>query len=287
MKKFRFIIILVLVAVAAAAFWFQRARKDSVETASFSGYGEGELVYVSSPIAGELERLAVRRGDQVEKGIFLFELEREEERAARAEAEETLRESRARLDKATNDYTRAKSLRDKRVIAPEEYDAAQQALLTAQHAAAARQRGLEQADWKFSQKQQSAPASGLVYDTYFRPGEWVPAGAPVLSVLPPEYMKVRFFVPETELGKVQVGTPLEIRMDGLAEPLGGKVSFVSPQAEYTLPIIYSRENRGKLVFLVEASLEPKDARSLHPGAPVEVRLKTAAGEAGHLAEQAK
>ncbi|HEY5779217.1 MAG TPA: efflux RND transporter periplasmic adaptor subunit [Terrimicrobiaceae bacterium] len=285
MKKLRFIIVAGLIAVVAAV-WFQLTRRDAAEPAFFSGYGEGELVYVSAPLAGKLERLAVRRGDQVEKAAFLFELEREEERAARAEAEETLRESRARLDKATMDYTRAKSLRDKRVIASEDYDTAQQALLTAQHAAAARQRGLEQADWRFAQKQQAAPASGLVYDTYFRPGEWVPAGTPVLSVLPPEYMKVRFFVPEGDLGKMQVGTPLEIRMDGLAGPLEGKVSFVSPQAEYTLPIIYSRENRGKLVYLVEASLGAEGARQLHPGAPVEVRLKSAS-ESGHLAEQVK
>ena len=285
MKKLRFFIVAGLIAIGAAV-WFQLTGRDAPEPAFFSGYGEGELVYVSAPLAGELERLAVRRGDQVEKAAFLFELEREEERAARAEAEETLRESRARLDKATMDYTRAKSLRDKRVIASEDYDTAQQALLTTQHAAAARQRGLEQADWRFAQKQQAAPASGLVYDTYFRPGEWVPAGTPVLSVLPPEYMKVRFFVPEGDLGKMQVGTPLEIRMDGLAGPLEGKVSFVSPQAEYTLPIIYSRENRGKLVYLVEASLEAEGARQLHPGAPVEVRLKSAS-ESGHLAEQVK
>ena len=109
--------------------------------------------------------LAVQRGDQVEKEAFLFELEREEERAARAEAEETLRESRARVDKATMDFTRAKSLREKRVIASEAYDTAQQDLLTAQHAAAARQRALEQADWRFAQKQQSAPRqrTGLRY----------------------------------------------------------------------------------------------------------------------------
>jgi HlyD family secretion protein len=267
------IIIATLLVLGAAIVWYREKSKSSEEPPFFSGYGEGELVYVSSPIAGELQELAVRRGDQVEQAAFLFGLEREEERAARAEAEETLRESRARVDKATADFTRAKSLRDKRVIAPEAYDTAQQDLLTAQHAAAARQRGLEQADWRFAQKQQSAPAGGLVYDTYFRPGEWVPAGTPVLSILPPEYMKVRFFVPESELGKMQVGTPLEIRMDGLAEPLAGKVSFVSPQAEYTLPIIYSRENRGKLVYLIEGSLAPKDARLLHPGAPIEVRLK--------------
>jgi HlyD family secretion protein len=286
MKRRRIIVIAMLLAIGAAAFWYRERTKGSVEAPFFSGYGEGELVYVSSPIAGELQELAVRRGDQVEQAAFLFGLEREEEGAARAEAEETLRESRARVDKATADFTRATSLRDKRVIAPEAYDTAQQDLLTAQHAAAARQRGLEQADWRFAQKQQSAPAGGLVYDTYFRPGEWIPAGTPVLSILPPEYMKVRFFVPESELGKMQVGTPLEIRMDGLAEPLAGKVSFVSPQAEYTLPIIYSRENRGKLVYLVEAALAPKDARLLHPGAPIEVRLKPA-GQSAHLAEQAK
>jgi HlyD family secretion protein len=286
MKKLRPIFLIVLIAVAAGVLWFRFGRKASTETRFFSGYGEGELVYVSSPIAGQLRQLAVQRGDQIEKAAFLFELEREEERAARAEAEETLHESSARLDKATMDYNRAKSLRDKRVIAPEDYDTAQQNLLAAQHAAAARQRGLDQADWRFTQKQQSAPVTGLVYDTYFRPGEWVPAGTPVLSMLPPEYMKVRFFVPESELGKFQVGAPLEIRMDGLANPLEGKVSFVSPQAEYTLPIIYSRENRGKLVFLVEGSLVPEQARLLHPGVPVEVHLKRDV-EASHLAEQAK
>ncbi|HEY5768476.1 MAG TPA: efflux RND transporter periplasmic adaptor subunit [Terrimicrobium sp.] len=286
MKKLLPFLIVLLVAIAAVVWWQVGRKEEAGDSGFFSGYGEGELVYVSSPIAGELEQLAVRRGDQVEKAAFLFELEREAERAARSEAEETLRESKARLDKATMDYSRAKGLRDKRVIAPEDFDTAQQNLLAAQHAAAARQRGLDQADWRFAQKQQSAPASGLVYDTFFRPGEWVPAGTPILAVLPPEYMKVRFFVPESELGKVQAGTPLEIRLDGLAAPLPGKVSFVSPQAEYTLPIIYSRENRDKLVFLVEGSLAPEDARQLHPGAPVEVRLRRG-DAAGRLAEEAK
>jgi HlyD family secretion protein len=277
-------ILLILVAAIAAVAWLRTAKEDSA--GFFSGYAEGEFVYVSSPIAGELQQLSVRRGDQIAKDAFLFELEREAERAARSEAEETLRESRSMLDKATLDYSRAKGLRDKRVISPEDYDAAQQALLAAQHDTAAKQHSLEQADWRFTQKQQSSPASGLVYDTYFRPGEWVPAGEPILSLLPPEYMKVRFFVSESALGNVQVGTPLEIRMDGLDSPLSGKVSFVSPQAEYTLPIIYSRENRGKLLFLVEGSLAPEHARLLHPGAPVEVWLKTG-DDAGQLAEQTK
>lgn len=266
--------LLVLIAVVGGGIAYKRTVGHSpVEEGGYSGYAEGELVYVSSPIGGQVQKLAVRRGDITEKSVLLFELEREEEKAARAEAEESFRESKTRYDKARLDYDRAKSLRDKRVTSPEDFDAAQQALLGAQHAVAGRQRALEQADWRYSQKLQTAPASGLVYDTYYRPGEWVSAGTPVLSLLPPEYMKVRFFVPEADLGKMQMGAPVEVRMDGLLEALPAKVTFVSPQAEYTLPIIYSRENRSKLVFLVEASLDPEGARQLHPGAPVEVRLR--------------
>jgi HlyD family secretion protein len=273
----RLLPILVIAIVVAVAVYLNRSRPKPPE-GIYSGYAEGELVYVSSPMGGELETLVVRRGDQAKKDGPLFTLERVEEGAARAEAEETLRESRTRLDKAKLDFDRARSLRDKRVTSPEDFDSAQQALLAAQHASAARQRGLEQADWRYAQKVQTAPAAGLVYDTYYRPGEWVPAGTPVLSLLPPEYMKARFFVPESDLGKFTPGAPVEIRMDGLPAPLAGRVSFVSPTAEYTLPIIYSRENRGKLVFLVEASLGPEDAARLHPGAPLEVHVKPTAND---------
>lgn len=267
----RLLPVLVLAIVATVAVYLNRSRPAAPE-GIYSGYAEGELVYISSPIGGEVQTLSVKRGDQSKKDGPLFVLEREEERAARAEAEETLRESRTRLDKAKLDFDRARSLRDKRVTSPEDFDAAQQALLGAQHSTAARQRGLDQADWRYAQKEQTAPIGGLVYDTYYRPGEWVAAGTPVLSLLPPEYLKARFFVPEADLGKFATGTPVEIRMDGLAAPLPGRVSFVSPSAEYTLPIIYSRENRSKLVFLVEASLAPEDAARLHPGAPLEVHV---------------
>lgn len=262
----------VLLIAAAAAAYLIWSREESSASGSYSGYAEGELVYVSSPLGGQLQNLYFQRGDQAARGQPLFLLEREEESAARAEAEETMRESQTRLDKAKLDFDRAKSLRDKRVIASEDYDAAEQSLLSARHNASARQRSLEQAQWRYDQKQQSVPADGLVYDTYYRPGEWIPAGSPVASLLPPEYIKARFFVPEQDLGRVQVGTPVNVHLDGLAKSLPGKVSFVSPSAEYTLPIIYSRENRNKLVFLVEASLPPEAAGQLHPGAPIQVDL---------------
>ncbi len=278
MKKILPLIIPILL-IAAVTIYLNRSRPVEAEGV-YSGYAEGDYVYVSCPLGGELQNLPVARGDQVKKGSLLFLLEREEEKAARAEAEETLRESRTRLDKAQLDFNRAKSLRDKRVTSPEDFDSAQQTLLAAQHATAAREQALEQADWRYNQKERNAPVSGLVYDTYHRPGEWVSPSSPVLSLLPPEYIKVRFFVPESDLGKFAAGLPVQIHMDGLPGPLPGKVSFVSPNAEYTLPIIYSRENRNKLVFLVEASLEPEHAVKLHPGAPIEVHVKAMSHEPG-------
>ncbi len=278
MKRLLPLIIPVLLIVAVSIY-LKRSRPVESEGV-YSGYAEGELVYVSSPIGGELQKLPVARGDQVEKGTLIFLLEREEEKAERAEAEENLQESLTRREKAQLDFNRAKSLREKRVTSPEDFDSAQMTLLSVQHATAARGQALEQANWRFNQKERMAPASGLVYDTYHRPGEWVSPGSPVLSLLPPEYIKARFFVPESDLGKFTAGAPVEIRMDGLPDPLPGKVSFVSPNAEYTLPIIYSRENRNKLVFLVEASLAPEDAAKLHPGSPIEVHVKTLPNEPG-------
>jgi len=143
-------------------------------------------------------------------------------------------------------------------------------------AAAANIRVLEaslvKAEWDLSQKKQVAPDAALVYDTLFRVGEWVPAGRPIVSLLPPRNLKVRTFVPEGQVGTIQPRDAVEIFIDGVAEPLAGKVSYISPKAEFTPPVIYSRESRAKLVFMVEISLPPEVAAKLHPGQPVDVRL---------------
>jgi HlyD family secretion protein len=132
---------------------------------------------------------------------------------------------------------------------------------------------LAQADWRLRQRTVAATVSGTVVDTNFTRGEWVAAGAPVVSLLPPENVKLRFFVPEPRLGAVRIGQPVEIACDGCAAKIPATISFIAPQAEYTPPVIYSRENRGKLVFLVEARPSKDDAVKLHPGQPVEVTLK--------------
>lgn len=130
---------------------------------------------------------------------------------------------------------------------------------------------LAQADWRLAQKSQKAPRAGLVADTLYVQGEWVQAGLPVVSLLPAENVKVRFFVSEPALSTVTLGKAVQVSCDGCGA-LEATVSFVSPQAEYTSPLIYSKENRAKLVFLIEARVAEENARKLHPGQPVEVRL---------------
>jgi HlyD family secretion protein len=115
-----------------------------------------------------------------------------------------------------------------------------------------------------------APRDGQVTDTLYVQGEWVPAGSPVVALLPPANIKVRFFVPEKILGSVKTGQAVSVRCDGCEKPISAHISYISPQAEYTPPVIYSRENRAKLVFLVEARPAPVEAAELHPGQPVEV-----------------
>jgi HlyD family secretion protein len=118
----------------------------------------------------------------------------------------------------------------------------------------------------------SAPAAGEVTETYYRPGEWVPAGAAVASLLPDNRRKLRFYVPETALAGLKPGQAVEAACDGCAQPIRASIDFIAPQAEYTPPVIYSRGSREKLVFRIEAAPAPEQAASLRPGLPVDVRL---------------
>ncbi len=137
---------------------------------------------------------------------------------------------------------------------------------------AAARAACEQAEWRLNQKNVASTVSGRVYDTLYRKGEWIPAGRPVVRLLPPENVKVRFFVPETELGHLTVGQDVALRGDGIDAEIMAKVTYVSGEAEYTPPIIYSNERRSKLVFMVEA--RPVEAgANLHPGQPVQAALR--------------
>jgi HlyD family secretion protein len=138
--------------------------------------------------------------------------------------------------------------------------------------AAAAREALAQADWRLRQKTVAAPVAGSVNDTLFVTGEWVPAGAPVVALLPPGNVKVRFFVSEQALGSLRVGGQVQVACDGCGERIAATIAFIAPQAEFTPPVIYSKDSRGKLVFMVEAKPSAADAARLHPGQPVDVTL---------------
>jgi len=144
-------------------------------------------------------------------------------------------------------------------------------------AAAAESRGtqadLALARWREGQKQRSAPIAAAVFDVMYRVGEWVPAGAPVVALLPPGALKLRFFVPEPQLGRVAVGAEVGVSCSGCPAGLTARVRHVSLQAEFTPPVIYSAGSRSKLVFMVEAW--PASVSALKPGQPVDVHLPPA------------
>jgi HlyD family secretion protein len=214
-------------------------------------------------------------------------------------AEAALKQARAALVLSEKEYKRQDDLHSRGVTSAEDFDRARSARDQDDHrvqqleadlqtahlgsrddqvaAAAANVHALEaalaQADWNLAQKRQGAPQSGLVYDTLYQQGEWVAAGRPVVALLPPENVKVRAFVPEWKVGTIHPGDRVSVFVDGVAEPFVGKVTYISPQAEYTPPVIYSQESRQKLVFMIEARFEPSAAARLHPGQPVDVEFR--------------
>ena len=128
------------------------------------------------------------------------------------------------------------------------------------------------ARWSVDQKVQAAPCAALVYDTLYRQGEFVTAGSPVVSLLPPANIKVRFFVAEPDFALLKTGDRVEVAIEGLPSPLDATVTYLSSQPEFTPPVLYNRDNRAKLVYMIEAVFAPGAAANLHPGQPVDVRM---------------
>ena len=202
--------------------------------------------------AGLSERDYARQQDLVSKG-FVSQSRADEARAARDRDRGKLAEINAELQTVLAG-TR-----------PDEIRAAEAEV------AAARE-SLKQADWRLRQKSVAATVGGTVTDTLFVRGEWVPAGAPVVAMLPPGNVKVRFFVPEPRLGALKVGQKVALACDACGPGLEATVAYIASQAEFTPPVIYSKDNRAKMVFLVEARPAAEHAARLHPGQPVDVTL---------------
>ena len=238
------------------SFFTACSRQDHVRV---QGYVEGEFVYVSSQLAGPLQTLNVYRGTEVKAGDPLFTLDRTVEKAA-------LDQAKASLTFSEKDFERQETLS----LTPG--SAAVRDFQLARSARDQDRQRLAQAEWNFENKDQTAPQSGLVFDTLYREGEWVDAGHPVVVLLPPPDIEVRAFVPETQIGMVHPGDQVEVFVDGVDTPFIGTLRYIFPQAEYTPPVIYSEESRSKLVYMIEIDFPPETAVKLHPGQPVDVEF---------------
>jgi HlyD family secretion protein len=308
----------------APAVAFMLAACTPAAERPLQGYIEGEYVRVAASFAGTLQQLSVRRGEQVNLRAPLFVLERDNETAARREAEERLRAVEARLanlrtgkrapeietvaeqlqqaraarelssanlkrqqqlyangfvSSAAIDDARTQVKRDEArvaeleaAVATTKMPARTDEIRAAEADARAAREVLAQSEWRLAQRAVAAPAAGLVHDTYYTVGDWVPAGSPVVAILPPANVKARFYVPEPELARLKVGMNVQLACDGCPAPVVAKIDYVSNRAEFTPPVLYSKENRAKLVFLVEARPVPADAATLKPGQPVDVTL---------------
>jgi HlyD family secretion protein len=248
----------------------------------------------ASEIAGQQEaanrlRSAKARLADLKKGLRPSELSALEARLEQARAAAEL--SKRELDRlsdlfktgaiAASEFDRGRLTHDRNLRAVEELDAQLEtarlggridAIAAAEADVAAAAAAKDRADWAVNQKTQTAPRPALVYDTLYWQGEFVASGAPVISLLPPENLKARFFVPEAEFARLKAGDNVRVAITGRAAPVDAQVNYLSPRPEFTPPILYNRDNRAKLVFMVEAAIDPAVARELHPGQPVDVTL---------------
>ena len=205
-------------------------------------------------------------------GLSTAELDRQQTLAAKGIA------AQAQLDTARANSSRDKAALEevRRQITVAQMSSREEDIAAARQSLAAVLARQTASETKLARRKLASPVAGAVQQVYYRPGEMVPAGRPVLSILPPGNIKLRFFVAQAMLPKIALGDSVEVTCDGCA-PLTARVSFIARSAEYTPPVIYSLEERNKLVFMIEARPEKPDG--LRVGQPVQVAFKGGVTEA--------
>jgi HlyD family secretion protein len=240
--------VLVLAATLAGC----NERKDP----GFQGWVEADMIFVSPDESGRVTKLNVREGDEVKPGEQIYSVDDDLQKADHYQ-------NNATLANAQQTYDRASSLSKTGSGTQANLDSALSALRVAE----AR---VNTSQTRLARRNGFAPVAGTIQQIYFREGEMVQAQRPVLSIMPPGNMKLRFFAPETDLPKLAIGDQVRVVCDNCAADLTAKIYFIATSAEYTPPVIYSLDERNKLVYLIQARPSRPDA--LRVGQPISVYL---------------
>jgi HlyD family secretion protein len=254
----------------------------------YNGYFDADLTYLSSDFPGRLSHLDVKRGQSVRRDQLLFKLEQTNEHYSVQNSELTQRNLEAQRQGILaqliyNDinYRRTRQIRTQDAASQNDLDLAteQLAILKSQLAALDSQLQSSQVDtadrkWMLSRKMSVAPDDGIIFDTYYTQDEFVQGGQPILALITRHNIKVIFFVNEEELTRIHIQQKVSISSDGNAKLAVGQISYIANIAQYTPPIIYSREQRSKLVFRVEARIDKPDLNKIHLGQPVSIEFSS-------------
>jgi HlyD family secretion protein len=253
---------------------------------TYNGYIDTQLVYLSSDFSGRLLDLSVFKGQRVNIGQFLFKLEQTSEQydvgISQFNQKDLLaqrQQAQVLLNYNEINYQRIAKMRQHNAASQEDLDGAKRDLDSAKQQIAAldfRIQGsqLDTANkkWKVGVKENFAPTQGIIFDTYYNKGEFVQAGFPIVSFIMKDNVKVIFFVPEEALSQIRLNEKVSINTDQNPNFAIGHIAYISNIAEFSPPILYSREERAKLVFRVEAKVDQPDLEQLHLGQPVTLEL---------------
>jgi HlyD family secretion protein len=242
--------------LAALALAATLAGCNETKNPGYQGWVEADMIFVSPDESGRVTKLGVREGDEVKVSEQLYSVDDDLQQA-------DLNQNNATLANAQQSFERASSLYRTGSGTQANLDSAISALRVAE----AR---VNTSQTRLARRRGFAPVAGTIQQIYFREGEMVAAQRPVLSIMPPGNMKLRFYVPEPDLPKLAVGDEVRVGCDNCAADLTAKIYFIATSAEYTPPVIYSLDERNKLVYLVQARPSRPDA--LRVGQPISVYL---------------
>lgn len=264
LKRIKFFLLIILVTLSLSSCSKQK---------TYNGYVEGEFEYISPTTSGILKNLDVQRGQKIQAGQKLFEIDETELIGLIKSAESEILKAEADFKEAKKNFFRAEGLVKKNIISQAEFDHQNSTLKTTEAFLNEAKQNLIILRNKLKEAKPVSKNDSFVQETFFIEGEFIQAGKPVVSLLSSENLKIRFFIPLNLISLVTLGSEVNISADSCGKSnIKAKISYISNKAEFTPPVIFSKSAREKMVFMIEALPFEKNWSCLIPGIPVDIKF---------------